>query len=757
MRAFQLICLISLALFCAAPAFAACTGPAGEAGEIIYNADHKVVQYCKGTVWKAVGKFGSGSGGCSSPSEIEGTIIFDKDNAVMKYCGGSQWVPLGLGPFPDTTTALKGWWKFDESSGATASDSSAFGNNATLVNGPLWQPSGGALAGALLFDGTDDYAQIASATDDLYPSSNAFTISTWIYMDTFNGGNQHIMEAYNDTGTNFLYQFFVDSSGSLQFTIHSGGDTYHVTDTPMIPRQWYHVAVTFDGAANWVEIYINGMKQNLLPGYAHLESGDYSATPDIGPVRIGHVDTLDYFPGKIDDLRFYSRALAAADIAALYNAGSNSLQAQTDTTTGLMARWKLDETAGTSATDSAGGYTGTLTNFPASPWLNPAKLDGGLTFDGTNDYVNMGDIDAFDGMSAMTVSAWVKTTSNAEQHIISKGECTGTVGAGSWEFGIADPASNLNSTFFALYDPASGGSVASCSGGTYPENINVHDGQWHHVAGTWDGSTGIAYIDGIPCASTIPFTSMDSTTDSVEMGGQCNGVNPNRLNGTIDDVRIYNRALSGADIAALAKYEFPDCTDPQGYTAELLYNLDADLMQYCNGTVWIPLSGGAQPPPEPRRVFVTSTTYNGNLGGVQGSNDKCQARAAAAGLAGTYLAWISTGAGDQPSSTFTQSTTGYIQVEGTKVADSWADLTDGDLDTAINVNEFGQNTAATNVWTNVASSGATKASASTCLNWTDGTAGNSGHRGSNTSATATWTDAGTTACNNARRLYCFQQ
>ncbi len=90
----------------------------------------------------------------------------------------------------------------------------------------------------------------------------------------------------------------------------------------------------------------------------------------------------------------------------------------------------------------------------------------------------------------------------------------------------------------------------------------------------------------------------------------------------------------------------------------------------------------------PKRVFVSSTTYNGNLGGIAGANSKCQSRADAASLGGTWKAWISTST-SSPSTTFTQSAFPYSMVNGTQIASNWNDLTDGSINTTINLNEFG--------------------------------------------------------------------
>jgi hypothetical protein len=81
-------------------------------------------------------------------------------------------------------------------------------------------------------------------------------------------------------------------------------------------------------------------------------------------------------------------------------------------------------------------------------------------------------------------------------------------------------------------------------------------------------------------------------------------------------------------------------------------------------------------PPPPKRVFVSSALYNGNLGGYQGADGKCQGLADAVPLGGVYKAWISgPGAGESVAERFTHPGGPYLRTDGTRVADSFAALT----------------------------------------------------------------------------------
>ncbi|MFQ5349871.1 MAG: hypothetical protein ACE5EG_05445, partial [Thermoanaerobaculia bacterium] len=157
------------------------------------------------------------------------------------------------------------------------------------------------------------------------------------------------------------------------------------------------------------------------------------------------------------------------------------------------------------------------------------------------------------------------------------------------------------------------------------------------------------------------------------------------------------------------------------------------------------------PPPAPagKKVFATSTTYNGNLGSIAGAHAKCQARAGAAGLPGTFKAWISgrtTGFGDQNAADdLSHATVPYELVNGTKVADDWADLTDGTLDHAIDRDEFG-NSVSGSVWTNTETNGMAHditrdcgPGSSTAAVWTSSSGFESGRYGTSTASNSGWT------------------
>ncbi len=161
-----------------------------------------------------------------------------------------------------------------------------------------------------------------------------------------------------------------------------------------------------------------------------------------------------------------------------------------------------------------------------------------------------------------------------------------------------------------------------------------------------------------------------------------------------------------------------------------------------------------------KKVFVTEATYTGDLGGVAGANEKCQAEASAAGLGGVYKAWVSDSI-SSPSITFTRSVFPYVTTTGVQVASDWTDLTDGTIENSIDRDANGV-LRGVEVWTYTKVDG-TKSDLDVvtrgCDNFTSDSNLYYGVIGNTTATTSSWTSAGYQGCHylGKHRLYCFQQ
>ena len=163
-------------------------------------------------------------------------------------------------------------------------------------------------------------------------------------------------------------------------------------------------------------------------------------------------------------------------------------------------------------------------------------------------------------------------------------------------------------------------------------------------------------------------------------------------------------------------------------------------------------------PSADRTVFVSSATFTGGLGDVPAADQTCSDLAVAAGLVGTYRAWLSDEAGRSPSVTFTRSDAPFVMTSGVRVADHWADLTDGTINNPIVIDEQGnQPDTVPVVWTGTDPSGQPASSGATCRGWTDASGGVSGQVGVFDAIGAGWSASPPAACDQLARLYCFEQ
>ena len=215
-----------------------------------------------------------------------------------------------------------------------------------------------------------------------------------------------------------------------------------------------------------------------------------------------------------------------------------------DTKSGLVAWWKFDEPNGSGIGDSSGnGNAGT----PSAGVTRVAsgKFGAALNFNGTTGAVDGAGAGAQFPLNYQprTISAWVNVTGPPL-----------TYDNGIFHYGTASGAGPYN---FHLYLFGNTGKVGLGNGygfGTISGTTNVVDGQWHHVAGVYEGAssnTARIYVDGVLQTADKLATIPNTGTGTPWRIGAFQGA-PQGFKGLMDDVRVYNRPLSAIDIQALA-------------------------------------------------------------------------------------------------------------------------------------------------------------------------------------------------------------
>ncbi len=208
----------------------------------------------------------------------------------------------------------------------------------------------------------------------------------------------------------------------------------------------------------------------------------------------------------------------------------------------------------------------------------------------------------------------------------------------------------------------------------------------------------------------------------------------------------------------------PDNTNPSGACNQCangnIVNIadGLDIFSECGGG-YNACNGNGACSLHAKRVFISSTTYNGNLGGLSGADTKCQTLADNASLGGTWKAWLSSTT-VSAASRLTHSLDPYLLInQTTKIADDWTDLTDGVLGAPINLSQI-NTTINSNVWTNtnIAGNILNTGGTTTCTSFTSNASNRTSRVGKNANFdTNDWTNFTSSACNSSLRLYCFEQ
>mgnify|MGYP005841273725 CR=1 FL=1 len=234
-----------------------------------------------------------------------------------------------------------------------------------------------------------------------------------------------------------------------------------------------------------------------------------------------------------------------------------------------VGHWRLDEATGNTAHDSAGSNHGTC--FDGTSWT-AGRLLNGHDFDGQNDYVQIPDDPVLRPTQKLSICAWVYgddwSSGDSVDLILRKGEGN----PNNWQLSITNGKVALS------LDAWDG---RNTSGNVYG-NTKLDTGKWYHVAATWDGKTAYIYVNGsIDNGSGKSYEStLGTDTRPVYLGGRAGGDAHDRFDGILDDVRLYDRALTGAEIRTIineataqdanpvplpvVKYEFAEVKpDPQ--------------------------------------------------------------------------------------------------------------------------------------------------------------------------------------------------
>nr|WP_267887314.1 LamG-like jellyroll fold domain-containing protein [Streptomyces sp. WM6372] len=468
--------------------------------------------------------------------------------SAPRYAAGSQ-------AYADAvrTTGPVDYWRLGEGSGAVAADEISTGGNGSYRDGVTLGDVGAFYDGddgAVTLDGSNGAIAVPAET---LAAATSLSVELWFRTDKPSAvllGLQNV-EVTNTTPAMYNPSLLIDGEGKLRGHLWDGSTTWPVMGgTKVTDNKWHHVVIT--GGATGQSLYLDGAKIGSKTGtvkpetmaYAYLGAGFSSAGWD------GQANGVRYFNGQLDEAAFYAKELDAQTVADHYKArnrlvtGNGAQYQGTVLADAPSGYWRLDETTGTQVTNKVAATGGTGTYAKATLGSTGAFGPGdgtAATFNGDG-YAELPPI----GMSTtdLSVELWFKTTkpgvlySDQERTLPDPGVSTYTpvlyVGTDN----------KLHGQYYTLNTNA-----------TNVSPTTVTDDQWHHAAITVQGGTQTLYLDGAQVAQAVtsPINHQANKRTFIgagyTYGWPASPGHPSYLTGSIDEVAVYPRPLTAAQVS----------------------------------------------------------------------------------------------------------------------------------------------------------------------------------------------------------------
>ncbi len=398
-------------------------------------------------------------------------------------------------------------------------DISGNGNDGTYVGGMGTVTSDGKLC--YDFDGSNDYIDL----NDQWNFVGNYSYSLWINKDS--GASVQVIGNRDTNADGWLA--YINGSNVLR----SYNDTAATSSsTPVISNStWYCIAVTYDGTN--LSVYKNGVLDSFVAASQQ--------TASTRNAEIGRYTNNAAYNGQIDDVRFYNRVLTQAEITHL--ASQRGVEGPPPVGLGGEKLW-LCPSLNDSVNDISGsGNDGTYQGGMGTVSDVSAGGSRAYDFDGIGDYIDCGS--GFNPSTNLSLSAWVNADTwsgdpSNVRTIIEKG-----FDGANEKFSMGSRSNGSYLDLYTYISPAERGIESQVAP---PSTAN-----WHHVCGTFDGSTWRLFFNGVQVASDADSTALPSSTQAVSIGAtKVNGSPERYFSGKMDDIRTYDRAITQSEITHLA-------------------------------------------------------------------------------------------------------------------------------------------------------------------------------------------------------------
>ena len=446
---------------------------------------------------------------------------------------------------------LIAWWKGDGNANeALTGQSGVIRGRTAFTEGMMGQ--------AIMFDGSSGYIE-GAPVPFLYPGANSYSLMFWLKTTSTQGNIFSIYPSAFAPWTASHYDFALYGQPgkvwcSMSIDESDAGISEDIVGWRFLANgTFHHVALVRDALSGQLRLYVDGTLDTTAPTRDIPNGRAFTDTAKGDPIFIGgHWDWSSSlmepsFRGMIDDVLIYKRALTADEIAGIYSGGiTGRCKPQcVEQPDGLVAWWPGEG----NANDVIGGNNGTMTSGTT---FVQGEIGQGFGLDGTTGGVVVPynpTSPAFNLTTSFSYELWVNASS--EGAFISRGQCS--VAYASSEFGAYTFPDQSNLALVQNLNSANAPGTAQ-----FISAPLMTTGAWHHVASTYDQGTSEVkmYLDGALVLVGAYSQPIWKPVTPLRIGGIPKPAGYpdcwfSMLNATIDEVRIYNRALTAGEIAGI--------------------------------------------------------------------------------------------------------------------------------------------------------------------------------------------------------------
>ena len=437
-------------------------------------------------------------------------------------------------------TSLVGHWKMEDSSGAL--ENSAGINHDAADNAPLSYSQPGVVGESIDFSPVKGHA-VVSHHDDLV-MTNKLTVMGWINPnyaitahDPDNGSYTDSLQCLIGKWPNsYILCAEVERTGfrlanpNANNPVDGTGRNIAIVtaDDPVPPNTWTHLAGTFDGQV--AILYVNG--EEVAREYTTELIGDNQDDLYIG--TDSYSNDYNFANARLDEIMLFNEPLDAESISNYFDNTRRDF-----VNDNMLGHWKMDGyDSENHVEDSSGNDWDALPEGGVS-FDEPGKVNDSIYFDGVDDYIYVpGAGYNFSGLDQMSISAWINPSSLHTQSSENKMIMTQN---DAWYFYL-----KKNSTLTQL--------VWSINGNYDVQSTTPFaKDTWYHVAAKWDGTYACVYVNAVEegCQAYPDVTSSmpSHVANNPQIGTQ--GANSNWFHGYIDELMLYEEALTSSEIEAL--------------------------------------------------------------------------------------------------------------------------------------------------------------------------------------------------------------